>query len=195
MLRLVISTVHDAASVAVLDGIGVRAARHEVIGRGHDSRLPSLITGVLADAQILRPDRVLVDVGPGSFTGIRVGIAMARGLGYGWGVGVDGYCGDRVAALRYFEDHNSPRVLVLLDARRGEVFARIHGRDGPESELSALDPAEASRLGASVGATAGNAPILPIPDVLQAADARLLTAKDLLPAAPIYVRAPDVKLP
>ena len=85
---LVIETATAACSVALLDGDTVVAERHDVVGRGHAERLLPLIAE-LPDGG--RAEAIRVDLGPGSFTGIRVGIAAARGLALGWGVAATGY--------------------------------------------------------------------------------------------------------
>ena len=79
MFVLVIETATAACSVALLDGDRVVAARHELVGRGHAERLVPMIGEVLAEAGQNRADLIQVDCGPGSFTGLRVGISAARG--------------------------------------------------------------------------------------------------------------------
>ena len=88
MLTLVIDTATKACSVALYDGEALLASHHEVIGRGHAERLLPLIAD-LPDKG--RAGRIMVDVGPGSFTGIRVGVAAARALGFAWNAEVRGY--------------------------------------------------------------------------------------------------------
>ena len=83
MLTLVIDTATKACSVGLFDGDSVVASHYEVIGRGHAERLLPLIAA-LPDRG--RADRIMVDVGPGSFTGIRVGVAAARALGLDCGI-------------------------------------------------------------------------------------------------------------
>ena len=89
-MLLVIDTATAACSVALIaDGEAVHAAR-ELVGRGHAERLVPMIAELLRDAGGVRPSAILVDCGPGSFTGVRVGLAAALGLGIGWGVPVRG---------------------------------------------------------------------------------------------------------
>ncbi|MEE2916267.1 MAG: tRNA (adenosine(37)-N6)-threonylcarbamoyltransferase complex dimerization subunit type 1 TsaB, partial [Pseudomonadota bacterium] len=85
---LSIDTATAACSVALFEDGRLIDARHAVVGRGHAERLVPMIAE-LPDGG--RADHILVDVGPGSFTGIRVGIAAARGLALGWGASVSGY--------------------------------------------------------------------------------------------------------
>ena len=70
MRTLVIDTATRACSVALFDGKQLLAAQHEVIGRGHAERLLPLIAALPNNG---KADQIMVDVGPGSFTGIRVG--------------------------------------------------------------------------------------------------------------------------
>src|SRR6187402_2735190 len=91
LTTLVIETATAACSVALLAGRTRLAGAHELVGRGHAERLVPMIGEVLAAAGLERADLILVDCGPGSFTGIRVGLAAARALGYAWNVPVHGY--------------------------------------------------------------------------------------------------------
>ena len=95
MKRLVIDTATQACSVALFDDDVCVAAQHEVIGRGHAERLVPMIAG-LPDKG--RAQSICVNVGPGSFTGIRVGISAARALALAWQAECSGYgCLDLVA--------------------------------------------------------------------------------------------------
>lgn len=200
---LAISTAHEACSAALIDDDVVLRQDHLDIGRGHDSRLAPMVRDLLAQAGRGRPQAVVVDVGPGSFTGIRVGVAMARGLGLGWGVPVHGCASDRIVAAAVFRaDPSLADVLVLLDGRRGELFARAHQRQGAIGEPVAVGRAEARALARDAAALAGPlalmaedwgaAPRLACPP--SAAACRWLAQADrTLPPAPIYVRQPDAK--
>src|SRR5215212_7506018 len=85
---LVIDTATAACSVALVDGEMLVDERHERVGRGHAERLVPMIEALLAGR---RPDSILVDCGPGSFTGVRVGLAAAHGLAIGWQAPLAGY--------------------------------------------------------------------------------------------------------
>ena len=201
MKVLVIETATAACSVALLEGDRVVAARHEVVGRGHAERLVPMIGEVLADAGTNRADLIQVDCGPGSFTGIRVGIAAARGLALAWGVPVSGFSALALIAATAKED-----VGVALSGGHGELFVQRFGH----APLSPADPLQSLRPEAAA---------LAIPDELvlgsgaealvaargtgrakeafpNAADARLLPAALTdLPPTPLYGRAPDAKVP
>ncbi|MDB5679533.1 tRNA (adenosine(37)-N6)-threonylcarbamoyltransferase complex dimerization subunit type 1 TsaB [Sphingomonas bacterium] len=194
---LVIETATAVCSVALIEDGKVVAAAHEVVGRGHAERLVPMIAE-LPDGG--RADAILVDVGPGSFTGIRVGIAAARGLGLGWGVPVSGYSSlPLIAATAFAADPTRDRVAVVLEGGHGEVFMQPFAADpfAPTADLASLVPAEAmARLDGAhpVGngvrfLGGGGEDRLP-----SAADSILLaSAFTALPPRPIYGRAPDAK--
>src|SRR4051812_16927916 len=87
-LTLVIETATPACSVALLRGDEVVGEAHALVGRGHAERLLPMIEALLAGRV---PEAILVDCGPGSFTGLRVGLAAAHGLAIGWGVPLAGF--------------------------------------------------------------------------------------------------------
>lgn len=200
---LVIDTATAACSVALIEDGRVIAALHQVVGRGHAERLVPMIAE-LPDGG--RADAILVDVGPGSFTGIRVGIAAARGLGLGWSVPVRGYSSTAIIAAAALARGVRAPLAIVLEGGHGEVFMQGF----TASPLATADALVSLRPDAAITALAGRPaigngaqrliavdPTLDAHDALpSAADAWLLPA-DLaaLPPRPLYGRAPDAKLP
>ncbi|WP_119037232.1 tRNA (adenosine(37)-N6)-threonylcarbamoyltransferase complex dimerization subunit type 1 TsaB [Hephaestia caeni] len=195
-LTLVIDTATAACSVALIDDGHVVAERHEIVGRGHAERLLPMIAE-LPDGG--RADTILVDVGPGSFTGTRVGIAAARGLAIGWRVPVTGYSSTALlAAAEFARDPALARLAVVLEGGHGEVFMQPFSRPIlADAALASLAP-EAARaliegrraIGSGIGwlgALTDARDALP-----RAAQAMLLpSALRVLAPSPIYGRPPD----
>ena len=201
MRTLVIETATAACSVALLEGNAVIAAGHEVVGRGHAERLLPMIAA-LPDGG--RAQHILVDCGPGSFTGVRVGIAAARALALGWSATLGGFSSLPLLAAAAFERHPGTYTLAtIIEGGHGEVFmqtfdAPLQTRSSlvslrPEAALAALEALFA--VGSGVRLLAGIDPARSDSDALpRAADALLLpTAFTTLAAAPLYGRAPDAK--
>lgn len=205
MTTLVIDTALSPLTVGLAgpDGAIVRE-HHALIGRGHAEALMPALAALLGDA---RAQTIVVGVGPGSFTGIRVGIAAARALALAWDaelIGISSLTATACAAFR--EAATCPRVAVVLDAHKGEVYAQLFMRDGAvmtaTSAIVAVPPADLwDALGCAPCTVAGSgAPLVaPGQDVLwpRAAD-YLVAAHDprhRQPARPMYVRAPDARLP
>lgn len=206
MRTLVIETATAACSVALIAGATRIAEQHAVVGRGHAEQLVPMIASLPAGG---RADRVLVDCGPGSFTGLRVGIAAARALGFGWGVPVAGFSSLALLAAAGFAGRLELDALaVLIEGGHGEVFMQSFSRT-PFAPLDALAsrPPEAALAALGTRAAIGNAgrllapflaplaPALDWTDALpRAADAALLPSSlAALAATPVYGRAPDAK--
>jgi len=178
---LVIDTATAACSVALLDETGAIAETHEVVGRGHAERLMPMIAA-LPDGG--RADRILVDCGPGSFTGVRVGLAAARALGLGWGVPVHGY--SSMAAIAATAEGDAPSIGVALIGGHGELFVQRYARAplAPLSDLASLPPEAAAQA-------------LPEEDVLGSGAAQLVAARgkgmahERLPRAVDAARLPE----
>ena len=202
MLTLVIDAATPACSVALIDGERVIAAAHEVVSRGHAERLLPMIAALPGGG---RAARILVDVGPGSFTGIRVGVAAAKGLAIGWQVPVAGYSSLALVAARALADGAAQPLAVVLEGGHGEVFMQSFVAPlRPLAPPVSMTP-EAARERIGAGASIGDGlrwltsddPRSAPPGVLPiAADAILLPSElAALPATPLYVRAPDAKVP
>jgi tRNA threonylcarbamoyladenosine biosynthesis protein TsaB len=197
-MLLVIDSATAACSVALLGEDGTLIdARHEIVGRGHAERLVPMI-GDLTGGR--RPASILVDCGPGSFTGVRVGLAAAHGLAIGWGVPVAGYSSLALIAAASGERE----VAVALLGGHGELFVQSYGGDPlrPFDELASLAQAAAAAsvradlvLGSGAEALVAARGFGRWADALpRAADAWALPPPlRSLPPRPIYGRAPDAK--
>jgi tRNA threonylcarbamoyl adenosine modification protein YeaZ len=194
-MLLAIDSATAACSAALLDGLDIVDERHEVVGRGHAERLLPMIEELLAGR---RPDTILVDCGPGSFTGVRVGLAAAHGLAIGWNVPLLGYSSMAAIAAATGAD------AVALHGGHGQLFVQGFTHDplraaDPLQSLLPQDAAAAIRAGRVAGSGAGAlVSARGFGDALdalpRAADARLLPeALRSLSARPIYGRAPDAK--
>ncbi len=126
MLVLAIDTALDACAAAVYDAAADRivSSISEDIGRGHAERLMSVLAAVMSRAGIGFDalDRIAVTIGPGSFTGIRVGVATARGLALAAGRPIVGV--NTLQALTAGAAVDGA-VMAAIDARRGEVYAGV----------------------------------------------------------------------
>jgi tRNA threonylcarbamoyl adenosine modification protein YeaZ len=192
-MLLAIDSATAACSAALIDGEALIEERFELVGRGHAERLVPMIAELLAGR---RPTAVLVDCGPGSFTGVRVGLAAAHGLAIGWGIPVAGY--SSLAAVAAATGSGA----VALHGGHGQLFVQSFAHDPvrPLDELRSLFPPEAAaQIDAALVAGSGAEALVSLRghgravDALpRAADARLLPAAlRSLPPRPIYGRAPD----
>jgi tRNA threonylcarbamoyl adenosine modification protein YeaZ len=129
MRTLAVDCATQALSIAILDDDDCTASRHRLMGRGHAEALVPMLQEML-DGQ--RADAIVVDVGPGSFTGIRVGLAAARALGFAWGVPVSGFgCLPFVAAIaREGGASVGEPLTIVMTGGHGELFwQRYDGAD------------------------------------------------------------------
>lgn len=128
---LVIDCATPALSIALFDDGALIASSHAELGRGHAE---ALLPAIAALPEGGRCDRILVDVGPGSFTGVRIGVAAAVSLGFGWSVPVEGYgCLDLVAAMARDQLQPDREFAVVMVGGHGELFWAIAPAlaDGP----------------------------------------------------------------
>jgi tRNA threonylcarbamoyladenosine biosynthesis protein TsaB len=199
---LAIETATEACSVALF-GDGLPSEwRYEVLGRGHAERLVPMIAELPEKG---RAERILVSLGPGSFTGVRIGLATARALGLAWGAEVLGYPTLALVAAMARAEHPGP-VTVCMTGGHGEWFVQDFGVDGlPEQELASAKPHDAHKHGnyeviAGSQARAMSAFLGPghvVLEILPGAGSFPLLPESLLTAslAPIYGRPPDARLP
>ncbi|WP_313438931.1 tRNA (adenosine(37)-N6)-threonylcarbamoyltransferase complex dimerization subunit type 1 TsaB [Novosphingobium sp.] len=198
---LVIDSATEACSVALFDGETLLAGEFRMLGRGHAEALVPMIAA-LPDRG--RAERIVVALGPGSFTGVRVGLAAGRALALAWGSNVLGYSTLSLVAAIARDQVGPVPVGVAMTGGHGEWFVQAFAADEtPGNSLASLRPDAAAEMvedviagnqAEALVAARGSGTALPIwPD----ARAFLLLPPEALSAdiRPLYGRAPDARLP
>ena len=213
MRILGIETSSRRGSVALCDGARLVARAEHSEPNAHAERMLALVEQALAEAGWSRSslDRVAVGIGPGSFVGLRVGIALAEGLGLGLGRPVVGVSSLRAMLAAVPAEEPAARV-ALLDARRAELFVAAASAEGreliepravPRTEIQALlATVQAERL--LIGEVVAelelserrlSAPDLNLPDARWVAELGRTLEPEFAPALPLYVRGPGATRP
>lgn len=177
--------------------------------RGHQERLAPLVAEALAasGADLAAVGRIGVTTGPGSFTGLRVGLAFAKGLAIARGVPCVGVTALEALAASV----EGEEVLAAIDARRGQVYLQLFASGAPASAPEAVALADVGAWLRVQGATPGltvvgsGAPLLAelagrtlelaAPDPVAIARLALRAPEPSAMPAPLYLRAPDARLP
>ncbi|MEO7655214.1 MAG: tRNA (adenosine(37)-N6)-threonylcarbamoyltransferase complex dimerization subunit type 1 TsaB [Sphingomicrobium sp.] len=198
-LILALDTSTPACTAALFAADGTLFARaDQIIGRGHAEYLAPMIADMLSGHT---PSIIWVGVGPGSFTGLRIGIACAQGLGIGWEIPVHGM--DSLALIAAGAPGDGP-IAVAVTGGHGELFVAQYDRPGltPMGAVANLTPIAAAAVtdaslavgsgaGALVEARGSGESIDRLPS---AADAlKLPIALRSLSPSPLYARAPDAR--
>lgn len=204
---LVIETVCDVCSVALVENGRIVSELHAEAPRGHAERLLPMIA-TMCDS--MRVAHILVDCGPGSFTGIRVGLAAALGLGLAWSAPVTGFSNlALLAALAFDALPHITEINTVTRAGHGEVFLQHFLCDEKRqfighnvAAIQSLTPADAVEQ-INTPTVVGNAAhelhkmrpdIQPLDIFFSAAKAIILPMQDVShPAFPLYVRGADAK--
>jgi tRNA threonylcarbamoyladenosine biosynthesis protein TsaB len=217
-----------ACSAALWQGGAVRARRFAAMERGQAEALMPMIESVMAEggaagaSAFAGVDALAVTVGPGSFTGLRIALAVARGLRLAIGAPIVGVGTLAAVAAQVRDPAPGERVLALIDSKRGDLYAQLF-----DPALAALRPPVALAPEA-LAAYAGPGPLVVVGDALAPAHAHLRGGVDGLrfaagsgvpdaadvarlaamlvarnggradgaglPASPLYLRAPDVSI-
>jgi tRNA threonylcarbamoyladenosine biosynthesis protein TsaB len=217
MLILAIDTALGACSAAVLDteAATLIACESQEMTRGHAEAVMPLIHRVMTAAEIGfgALDRIAVTTGPGSFTGLRVGIAAARGLALAAHIPAVGVTTLSAYAAPLVADAGEHPVVSAIDARHDHVYFQVVGGDGTMQRRPAIAPlAEVIRaiardeprlVGNAASLLAEHWPSeLPFPVQVEARTAPEIAwvgwlgaaaQVDKSPARPLYLRAPDAK--
>ena len=219
MLILSIDTALDACAAAVLDtgAGGTIAQESQAMKRGHAEALMPLIARVMKASGVAFTalDRIAATTGPGSFTGLRVGLSAARGIALAAGKPVVGVTTLTAFAAPIVSGNSEHPVISAVDARHDHVYFQVLGGDGGSLIKPKVAPIaealEAARFGAPhlVGNAAkiladrwpSDAPAPfrvdaePAPDISWVAWLGAAVNPETAPASPYYLRAPDAKPP
>jgi tRNA threonylcarbamoyladenosine biosynthesis protein TsaB len=219
MLILAIDTALDACAAGVLDTEAGKliAQESQAMKRGHAEALMPLIARVIQESgtTFAALDRIAVTTGPGSFTGLRVGLSAARGIALAAGKPVVGLTTLTAYAAPVVSQNAGQPVISAIDARHDHVYFQVVSGDG-----SSLIRPRVAPIAEALGAFRFGAPHLvgnaakilaerwpadatppfkvdaqPAPDIAWVAWLGAAVSPDTAPARPFYLRAPDAKLP
>jgi tRNA threonylcarbamoyladenosine biosynthesis protein TsaB len=212
MLILAFDTTVAACSIALWRDGAVLARARETMDQGQAEALLPLIENVMREGGVdyMALDRIAVTVGPGSFTGVRVGLSAARGLGLATGKPVIGIL--TTEALAHAVPEKQHRIVAAVDTKRGDLYVQqFDAQHNPLGEPHALAPDQlkawigdpsvvvvgdaAARAVAALGphATLSTADALPDPTIIAALAA--MRAPSASGPLPVYVRPPDAVIP
>jgi tRNA threonylcarbamoyladenosine biosynthesis protein TsaB len=217
MLILAIDTALDACAAGVLDTDAGRliARESEAMKRGHAEALMPLIARVIKQSGIgfASLDRIAVTTGPGSFTGLRVGLSAARGIALAAGKPVVGVTTLTAYAAPVVNKAGEHPVISVIDARHDHVYLQVVAGNGSSLVWPRVAPIAEALQAARFGAPylVGNAAKIlserwptdapspvqvdaqPAPDIAWVGWLGAAVSPDTAPARPYYLRAPDAK--
>jgi len=217
MRILALDTALEACAAAVLDTErrDLVAGETRPMSRGHAEALMPMVARVMDAARLefSEIDRIAVTIGPGSFTGVRVGIAAARGLALAAGKPAIGLTTLAAFTAPHVAGGFAGTVVPVIDARHGQVYMQVFGPGG-----RAVVPPRLAAIGEAVAAARSRAPALiagsaadlvasqwppgePLPEIVAASApdiawvARLGAAaqEDRALPKPLYLRLPDAR--
>jgi tRNA threonylcarbamoyladenosine biosynthesis protein TsaB len=219
MLILAIDTALDACSAAVLDtsASAIIAMESQAMKRGHAEALMPLVARVMqaSGTAFTSLDRIAVTTGPGSFTGLRVGLSAARGIALAADRPVVGLTTLTAFAAPVVAENGEHPIISAIDARHEHVYFQVVSGDGSSLIQPKVAPIEEVLAAAGLGAAhlVGNAAQIladrwpasapppfkvdpqPAPDITWVAWVGAAVSPDTAPARPYYLRAPDAKPP
>lgn len=219
MKILAIETAHGICSVAVSDNGVLIAEKTDLESSRQAERLLPTISQLLKETNLSYSDinAVAVDIGPGSFTGVRIGLAASHGIAMAAKIPLIGVTGFEAITHQARMSELYENMLVVFDARRGQVFAQLFHKNEPKDPLMLeyKDIISLSGLHQHITIVGDGAemvePFMQVGKInysiiedflLPSADMVALAAFDKLSSgnfsinpAPLYIRPPDAKLP
>ncbi|MEW1778086.1 tRNA (adenosine(37)-N6)-threonylcarbamoyltransferase complex dimerization subunit type 1 TsaB [Streptomyces sp. NPDC086777] len=209
MLLLALDTATPAVTVALHDGTAVIASSSQVDARRHGELLLPAVDRVLAEAGVGLDavTEIVTGIGPGPYTGLRVGLMTADTFGLALGVPVHGLC--TLDGLAYAADIEKGPFVVATDARRKEVYWAVYEDSRTRLTEPAVDrPGDIAEKVAGLPAVGAGAllypdtfPVVHEPEHVSAAAlaslavARLAAGEELPAPRPLYLRRPDAQVP
>jgi len=209
LLLLAIDTAGVACSVAILDTEtdSIVSSLSENLGRGHAERLMAMIDEVLAEGrfELKQIGRIAVGIGPGSFTGIRVGVAAARGFALALNIPAVGVTTLSVLAEMVPKRSANQKLTVVIDAKRDEVFCQSFDQSGKPLDsphVLSLEELRSMSHDASIQFFGSGAHLIHASDEVTVPDHFSIEALARLgakaspvsdKASPLYLRGPDAK--
>jgi tRNA threonylcarbamoyl adenosine modification protein YeaZ len=217
MRILAFDTTLGACSAAVFDATAQRLLAHSFrpLERGHAEALVGMVRAVLDESGVALShiERIAVTIGPGTFTGVRIGLALARGLKLALGTPVCGLTSLEAIRLNVTDNPERRAIAALIDARRGEFYCAAWSAEGAavvepcavrHDDAAHLVPAGSLIVGTgaerfmelageAVGARRAAVPDLPDAARIAEAASRLTPAPE--PPQPLYLRPPGAQLP
>ena len=214
MILLALDTALEACSAAVVAGGEVRSGISEPMARGHQERLAPMVAQAMAEAALsfTALERIAVTVGPGSFTGLRVGLAFAKAMALALDIPCVGLGVLEALAASGVRTADAPLAVAALDARRGHVYLQAFAHGVPLFDACNVSIEEAQARLAALGADASTpmtgsgaallrgevtdavarAPRVEIDPVVLARLGAAEPEPERMPQ-PLYLRAPDAK--
>lgn len=206
MRILAVDTCFGACSAAVVEDGAVLSRQYRVMERGHAEALAPMVEAAMAGLAFAALDRLAVTIGPGTFTGQRIGLAFLRALAVALKKPLCGITSLAAMAEQARAETGAETAAAVHDAKRDEVYLQSLGGLSPiPTSLLGFEEAEAALRARAIAVLAGtgapyfaerlSAKALPIlaPDAVYVA--RLAATAEPGSVQPLYLRAPDARLP
>lgn len=197
MRILALDAATTACSVALWVDDRIVARRFEAMSRGQSEALLPMVAQIMAETDHIVPDLIAVTVGPGAFTGIRIGLAAARGLGLAWNIPVTGISTTlALAATLKPAQRRDHAIVVVLDSKREDRWVQVF-----DDMLQPLSPPASVMPDQIAGLTTGPTIVLDDPTLYTDASVVAELAAQgwpggtTLPPQPLYLRPADVTMP